>query len=69
VGAGGSVPCLLIDLDDINRAIDGSVVWQVSFWDALILTSARKAHCAVLYSEDLSDGQAYDTVRVINPFR
>lgn len=60
---------VLIDLDDINRAIDGSVVWQVSFWDALILTSARKAHCAVLYSEDLSDGQAYDTVRVINPFR
>ena len=60
---------VLIDLDDINRAIDGSVVWQVSFWDALILTSARKARCTVLFSEDLSDGQAYDTVRVINPFR
>jgi len=60
---------VLIDRDDINRAIDGSVVWQVSFWDALILTSARKARCAVLYSEDLSEGQTYDTVRVINPFR
>jgi len=60
---------VLIDMDDINRAIDGSVIWQVSFWDALILTSARKAHCTVLYSEDLSDGQAYETVRVINPFR
>jgi len=60
---------VLIDPDDINRAIDGSVVWQVSFWDALILTSARKAHCAVLYSEDFSEGQTYDTVRVINPFR
>ena len=60
---------VLIDLDDINRAIDGSVVWQVSFWDALILTSARKAHCTVLYSEDLSDGQTYDTIRVVNPFR
>lgn len=60
---------VLIDMDDINRAIDGSLVWQISFWDALILTSARKAHCAVLYSEDLGDGQVYDTVRVINPFR
>ena len=56
-------------MDDINRAIDGSLVWQISFWDALILTSARKAHCTVLYSEDLSDGQVYDTVRVVNPFR
>ncbi len=60
---------VLIDPEDINRAIDGCVIWQVSFWDALILTSARKAHCAVLYSEDLSDGQSYDTVRVVNPFR
>ena len=56
-------------MDDINRAIDGSLVWQISFWDALILASARKAHCAVLYSEDLRAGQVYDTVRVINLFR
>ena len=60
---------VLIDPEDINRAIDGSVIWQVSFWDALILTSALKAHCAVLYTEDLNDGQVYDTVRVVNPFR
>ncbi len=60
---------VLVDMEDINRAIDGSVIWQISFWDALILASARKAHCAVLYSEDLSDGQVYDTVRVVNPFR
>lgn len=60
---------VLIDPEDIARAIDGSVIWQISFWDALILTSARKARCAVLYSEDLNDGQIYDTVRVVNPFR
>ena len=60
---------VLIDMEDINRAIDGSLIWQISFWDALILASARKAHCAVLYSEDFGDGQVYDTVRVLNPFR
>lgn len=59
---------VLIDTEDINRAIDGSVIWQISFWDALILTSARKARCTLLYSEDLNDGQVYDSVRVINPF-
>ena len=60
---------VLIDQDDISRAIDGSVVWQVSFWDALILTSALKARCTIVYSEDLNDGQTYDSVRVLNPFR
>ena len=60
---------VLIDSEDINRAIDGSVVWQISFWDALVLTAARKARCAVLYSADLNDGQLYDSVRVVNPFR
>lgn len=59
---------VLIDTEDINRAIDGSVIWQISFWDALILTSARKARCTILYSEDLNEGQVYDSVRVINPF-
>lgn len=59
---------VLIDTEDIHRAIDGSVIWQVSFWDALILTSARKARCTVLYSEDLNPSQVYDTIRVVNPF-
>lgn len=59
---------VLIDGEDINHAIDGSVAWQISFWDALILTAARKAHCSVVYSEDLNDGQVYDSIRVLNPF-
>lgn len=54
--------------EDINRAIDGSVLWQVSFWDALILAAAEKASCSVCYSEDLNPGQRYDRIQVINPF-
>ncbi len=34
----------------------------------MILTSARSLGCRVLYSEDLSAGQSYDGVRVVNPF-
>jgi Predicted nucleic-acid-binding protein, contains PIN domain len=60
---------VLIDREDIARAIDGSVTWQISFWDALILAAASKAKCATVYSEDLNDGQTYGDVRVINPFR
>jgi hypothetical protein len=35
---------------------------------AMILTSARSLDCHVLYSEDLSAGQSYDGVLVVNPF-
>jgi predicted nucleic acid-binding protein len=54
--------------DEIAAAIDNSVSWKISFWDALILTSADKARCSVLYSEDLNHGQFYGAVRVLNPF-
>jgi predicted nucleic acid-binding protein len=40
----------------------------VSFWDALILATAKREGCRTLYSEDFQDGRVYDTVRVINPF-
>ncbi len=57
-----------VDTDDINHAIDGNILWQVSFWDALIVVAAQKARCDTLYSEDLNTGQSFDSVRVVNPF-
>lgn len=43
--------------------------YQTSYWDAAILAAAASAGCAKLLSEDLTDGQDYDGVRVVNPFR
>jgi predicted nucleic acid-binding protein len=63
-----SFETVTVEPDDIDRAIDGSVVWETSFWDALILTAAEKASCSVLFSEDLNAGQLYRGVRVVNPF-
>ncbi|TAK34307.1 MAG: PIN domain-containing protein [Chloroflexota bacterium] len=54
---------------DILDAIDGALRWRVSFWDAMVLTAARKADAAVIWSEDLGDGQRYDGIVVRNPFR
>ncbi|HTE85622.1 MAG TPA: PIN domain-containing protein [Dehalococcoidia bacterium] len=53
---------------DVLDAIDAVARWQISLWDAMVLTSARKAGAEVLWSEDLSDGQDYDGVVVRNPF-
>ena len=54
---------------DVLETIDTCVRWKLSFWDAMILTTARKAGATVLWSEDLKDGESYDGVVVRNPFR
>lgn len=52
----------------IHEAVDCSVLNQVSFCDALILSAAAAAGCGVLYSEDLNTGQTVLGVTVQNPF-
>ena len=42
--------------------------FQVSYWDAAIVAAAHELGCGTLYSEDLSHGQDYDGVKVVNPF-
>ena len=55
--------------NDVLVAIDNAQRWQVSFWDAMLLTAANKAGASVLWSEDLNDGQRYGGVMARNPFR
>lgn len=56
------------DVNDVLEAIRLQTSRQLSFWDAMILTSARRLGCATLWSEDMSHGQQYEGVTVINPF-
>jgi predicted nucleic acid-binding protein len=53
--------------ESILEAIDLEARYQISFWDALIVQSAETSGASVLYSEDLSAGQTYRGVRVVNP--
>lgn len=57
------------DGDSILEALAVEERYQISFWDALMIQAARASGAEVLYSEDLSDGQFYGSVRVINPLR
>jgi len=41
---------------------------SVSFWDAMILQSAKAAGCATVLSEDLQDGFSLDEMIIKNPF-
>jgi predicted nucleic acid-binding protein len=41
---------------------------KLSFWDALVVVAAARTGAAVLYTEDLNDGQEILGVRISNPF-
>ena len=56
---------------DAKLALD-AMQWQqaltISPWDAAILCAAHRLGAATVVSEDLSHGQVYSGVRVLNPF-
>ena len=54
--------------EDIVRASELEERHRLSFWDALIVVSAKNAGAGLILSEDLNAGQIIDGVRVENPF-
>lgn len=46
-----------------------SLRFDIHPYDAAVVAAAHELGAATLYSEDLSDGQDYDGVRVVNPFK
>jgi predicted nucleic acid-binding protein len=51
-----------------RAAVDVQQRFQISYWDAAILAAAKQMSCRTVYSEDLSAGQDYNGVTVMNPF-
>ncbi len=56
------------ELADILAAIDLHRLHGLSFWDALIVRSAKQAGCSVLLTEDFRHGREMEGIRIINPF-
>ncbi len=56
------------DASDVVAALELQDRYQTTFWDAMILTSARRLGCQCVWSEDLNHGQDYGGVVVRNPF-
>ena len=55
-------------LEDVLDTIRLQGRYQISFWDAMIVSSAIQLGCQTIWSEDLNPGQVYDSVAVTNPF-
>jgi predicted nucleic acid-binding protein len=62
------LPVQEIDPVMVNRAIETHKMYQISYWDSLIVSAAERAGCTMIYSEDLNDGQIYHSIQVRNPF-
>ncbi len=58
-----------IDADDVVAASELEQRHRLSFWDALILTAARRAGANRLLSEDLQHGRHIAGLVIENPFR
>ena len=65
----------LVDLDvveaDVALVLDATVKchrYKLSFWDSLIVEAALRGGAKILYTEDLQDGQAFESLTVRNPF-
>jgi predicted nucleic acid-binding protein len=52
-----------------RAAVDVQRRFQLSYWDAAILAAAKQMGCRTVFSEDLNDGQDYDGVTVVDPFK
>ena len=61
-------PCLPLDSGLVKIAAEVSLRHRIAYWDGAILAAAEGLGAEVMYSEDLSHGQRYGTVRVLNPF-
>ena len=41
---------------------------KISFWDAMIICSAKELGCKIIWTEDLNPNQLYEGIKAVNPF-
>uniref|UniRef100_UPI0040579159 PIN domain-containing protein n=1 Tax=Candidatus Electrothrix sp. TaxID=2170559 RepID=UPI0040579159 len=63
-----SLEVVLLNPVLVRRAIEIKSSYGISFWDSCIISAAEAAGCDSIYSEDLSSGQYYSGMKLVNPF-
>jgi len=53
---------------DVISAVEIAGRDQLSFWDAMIVLSAKKMNCEILWTEDLSPDRVIEQVQIRTPF-
>lgn len=55
--------------ESVMDAIEIHQQYNLSFWDAMIIESAVRGGASLLLSEDFSDGQVIEGIKIQNPFK
>jgi predicted nucleic acid-binding protein len=59
----------LVDDNIIEQALFLHEKYLYSYFDSLMLSSALKADCSIIHSEDMQHGQIIEnTLKIVNPF-
>ena len=57
-----------LDIETHDLGLDIAERHRFSIYDALIVAAAMRAGCAILYTEDLQQGQVIEKLQIRNPF-
>jgi predicted nucleic acid-binding protein len=58
-----------LTVEDHDRAVQVMERHKFSFYDSMIVASALRAGCKILYCEDLQHGQVIERqLKIVNPF-
>lgn len=61
-------PTVPTDYPLIVSAVELSLRYGISYWDAAIVAAAEVLEASTLYTEDLNHGQHYGQILAVNPF-
>ena len=62
-------PFVPVDENLVLSGIELSQRYQISYWDGAIIAAAERLGATTVYSEDLSHGQVYGRIQVVDPFK
>ena len=61
-------PVAMPSMNMIPSSLELTSRHSLSHWDSLLIAACIEANVETLYSEDLGDGEQYDSVTAVNPF-
>jgi predicted nucleic acid-binding protein len=61
-------PCVAASASAVRTALGDAAAGRASYWDALLVATAAEAGCAVILTEDMTDGAKLAGVDIHNPF-
>ena len=57
-----------VDVETHELGLDLAERHQLALFDAMIVSAALRADCAIVYSEDMQHGQSFGQLTIRNPF-